>query len=280
MLAILNKTIGPNFKAGDVIRGENSRIKKLRNQDLVTMDHSLIGMSGSIITFILCGLFAFLVVVSMFPHEVNLGDHTIFSWPWKISLLLLLFFTVWKAITQFNNGLNPYSSYFLSFITNIFGGVFIMAGHETSSSRYQDKTVSSTAAVSLYTIGALCIAVFLVSTIMWNTGKFGDNITTAHIILWILWWILVIIGYIVGLYFDRDYKQRRQRFIAFLKKKNATIEYKTKAAAAMRAYKNTGNADMFVDRNLELITESLNIDRQQVEDQKNQKKKSKKYRKN
>ena len=48
MRAILKKTVGPNFRAGDVIRGENYRIKRLEEKGLVTRDHSLLAMFGNI----------------------------------------------------------------------------------------------------------------------------------------------------------------------------------------------------------------------------------------
>ncbi len=270
MLAILQKTVGPNFKAGDVIRGENSRIKRLSNQGLVTKDHSLIGMVGSILSIVFSILLIIFVVLTSFPHITYKYLHVNFSPLWSLTFVAMSLLTIALNIKYFITGKMPYITYFLSFNNNIFGGIMIMGGHESTSSKYQPATISTTAAIILYSISAIAIADLVISNVVWNeSGYFsGTSITWTHMFGWILYVLLMIAGIIFAIYFDVDYDKRRKRYINFLKKKNATIEYKTKALNAFRAYKMTGNADKFMEKNISILEETLDVDRKQIKNEK------------
>ena len=52
-------------------------------------------------------------------------------------------------MAYFLNAKKPYVTYFVSFITNIFGGIMVMAGHERMAAKYQPKTMSASAGVTL-----------------------------------------------------------------------------------------------------------------------------------
>ena len=92
-----------------------------------------------------------------------------------------------------------------------------------------------------------------------------DVIRFRQLTIWISYILLLASGIVVSIYFDHDYSSRRKWYIGFLKNKNATIEYKTKAINAFRAYKNSGNAEEFMEKNIEILEETLEIDRQQIE---------------
>lgn len=280
MKAILRKTIGPNFRAGDIITGQNSRIKRLNDKGIVTLDHSLIAMIGNIISIIFSFLVLIFSVLTIFPFIQNLTMDQFnvplsMGWIWRITLIIISAITISINISYFLNARIPYLTYFLSFSSNIFGGIAIMAGHEKTVSKYQPPATSLGAAISLFVLGSLSFAIAVYANILYmimiingdiDPNEFFSSAEEFKIaLLWIAYILVISSGMIIGVYFDIDYKNRRKRYIGFLKNKNATIEYKTKAVQAMRAYKNTGNSDKFLERNIELIEESLEIDRNQIE---------------
>lgn len=271
MKAILNKTVGPNFMAGDVIVGDHARIKRLVDSGVATPDHSRLGMIGCVVTWITCSFLVLLAVASWWAHELAFFGYFTLSSLWRWTFIVLGIWTIVQTIRHFNNGKMPYIAYFMSFATNVIGGLMIMIGHERATSRYQDKKTSSTAAVILFTAGAIAFAIAFLNIWHWNhsdSGIPGANVNAEenfhNLLVWTAFWVVMVIGMSMAKYFDFDFQKRRKRFIAFLRKKNATIEYKTKALQTWRAYKATGNADKFMEKNIELIEESLDIDRQQV----------------
>lgn len=70
----------------------------------------------------------------------------------------------------------------------------------------------------------------------------------------------------VGLMFDHYYKATRNRYITFLRRTNAKVEYKTKALNLMKAYERTGNSDTFMEKNIELLEALLDVTRHNLED--------------
>lgn len=271
MKAILNKTIGPNFMAGDVIKGDYSRIKKLIDNGVATSDSSIIGMIGCAITWAMCGTIMVLTLITFWSHNIDGFKHYTLSSLWRFTILALCIYTIFKTNSQFWKGKTPYVAYFLAFITTIVGGILIMIGHERSSSRYQDRRTSSTAAIMIFSSGAIAIAIAILTTWHWNYPSWGvddgvplSNMSLRHWLVWGLYMFVACLGYSFAKFFDINFVNRRKRFIGFLRKKNVTIEYKTKALNYWRAYKETGNADKFMEKNIELLEESLEVDRQQT----------------
>lgn len=269
MRAILNKTVGPNFRAGDVIKGDYSRIKRLVDSGVATADHSIMGMIGCFLTWIIwTGILIF--TFSTF-WGVNIDQFRYFhlSVFWRWTFIVMGIYIIIKTTLHFYNPKNPYSTYFLSFSTTIIGGIFIMAGHEKSTSRYQSKRTSATAALMLFIIGAIATTIAFISIWNWNAvdnlngGWFGE-LSWGHFFTWLTYVILMVFGWAVGKYFDRDFKHRRKRFIGFLVRKNVSVEYKTKALTHWRAYKATGNSEKFMEKNIDLLEEALEIDRNQL----------------
>ncbi len=266
MKAILRKTVSSDFQAGDVIRGENSRITRLRDNGLVIMDHSILGMIGSIITFVLSTALLIFLVLTFFPEIDRYLKFTIPLY-WSITLFILLFIIIFLNIAFFLNGNIPYVTYFLNFGTNIIGGIFVMSGHEKASSKYQPNTISSSAAVVLYTLGALSLILLVVGIVNYNTEIFYENIWWKNITIWIFYILLVTTGSFIGVLYDLNYQNRRRRFINFLRKKNAIVKYKEKALNTYKAYQKTGNADEFMKKNILFLEETLGIDQKQLEDE-------------
>ena len=273
MLAILKKTVGPNFRAGDIIKGDNSRIKRLNKKGLVTLDHSFIAMMGNIFSIVFASLFVIFILLTHFNWMYRyIPVH--FSFVWEMTFFSLGVLTIFINIAYFLNAKIPYVAYFLSFTMNIFGGIAIMAGHEKTSSRYQPSSISAPAAVILFTIASLLLSVAVIVNVNYNSdhGIFVAKSWLRNFVSWLFFVLLFISGIIIAAAYDINYSLRRKRYIAFLKRKNATIEYKTKALNAYRAYQKSGNADKFMEKNIELLEKTLNIDREQIVGKKDGKK--------
>ncbi len=264
MIAILKKTIGPDFRAGDIIVGENARIKKLNERGLVTLDHSLWSMAGNIISIVSSSIFLVFVIMTMMP-KLSKFIPVEFSIFWSLFFIFLSAITIIVNTMYFFKAKLPYFTYYLSFSTNIIGGIFIMAGHETTSHKYQPKTISASAAIILYTMGALNVSIAIVSNINFNLEIFGDSFNLKTIEIWAFYLFILFFGILISLMFDSNFSSRRKRYISFLKRKNATIEYKTKALNAYRTYLETGNSDKFLEKNIELLEQTLDIDRGTLE---------------
>ncbi len=269
MKAILNKTIGPNFRAGDVISGDSSRIRRLVHSGVATPDHSVTGMIGCIITWVVWAFILAFAVSTFWAHEVDSFKHYMLSPLWRWTLIVMGIYIIFQTSRHFLNSKTPYTVYFMSFSTTILGGLFIMAGHERATSRYQEKKASATAAIILYSVGAIAFAVAFMSIWNWNAvdsidGEKMDRMTMKDWYVWMFYIFMMLFGWSAGKYFDRDFQKRRKRFIGFVARKNVTIEYKTKALNYWRAYKATGNADKFMEKNIELIEESLEVDRNDI----------------
>ncbi len=263
MKAILNKTVGPNFKAGDVIKGDYTRINNLVQSGIATADNSYMNMAGCIVTWVMSAIIFMIGIASFWAHEIDGFWVSYLSPLWRWTFIILPIIMVFMTITQFTNANIPYTLYFLSFATNIVGGILIMAGHEKATSRYQEKRTSSMAAIILFTTGAIAFSIAFISILNWNI-KWFNNMDVHHFVVWVIWFAVICFGSSMAKFFDKDFQNRRKRFIGFLQKKNATIEYKTKALNYWRAYKATGNSDKFMEKNIELLEETLDIDRQQV----------------
>lgn len=271
MKAILNKTVGPNFRAGDVIKGEYTRIKRLVDSGVATADHSKLGMIGCCVTWVMLSILLIFTISTFWSHEIDGFAHQNLSPLWRWTFIIASIYIIMKTLSQFYDARIPYLAYFLAFSFTIIGGILIMIGHEMATRRYQEKKTSSTAAVTLFTTGAIAFSIAFISCWNWNasvhpeTGNWFNDVTTPQDFLtWMLWVFVMCVGWSLSRFFDKDFEHRRQRFISFIKRKNATIEYKTKALNYWRAYKATGNAEKFMEKNIDLIEESLDIDRQQL----------------
>lgn len=270
MRAILNKTVGPNFRAGDVIKGDYARIKRLIDTGVATSDHSMMGMFGCFLTWIIWSLILIFTISTFWEHQIDGNKVYLLSPYWRWTFIVMGIYIIIKTTMHFFNPKNPYSTYFLSFSTTIIGGIFIMAGHEKATSRYQARRTSATAAIILYSTASIATAIAILS--FWNWNKIDNangamvnaSVTMKHIFTWLLYVTLMVFGWAAGKYFDKDYKHRRKRFIGFLVRKNVSVEYKTKALTHWRAYKATGNADQFMAKNIDLLEESLEVDRNQL----------------
>ncbi len=270
MIAILKKTVGPNFRAGDVITGSHSRISKLHERGLVTLDHSMLSMIGNLFSIIFSSLFFWFVVLVHFKWMQRYIPVD-FTFVWSLTFLFISSITILINTAYFLNAKIPYVTYFLSFTTNIFGGILIMAGHEKTSSRYQPSTISASAAIVLFTLSSILISIAVLVNVEWNLPAYFHPSYLRNFISWLFFILLFISGIIISMFYDANYIQRRKRYISFLKRKNATIEYKTKALNAYKAYQKSGNSDEFMKKNIELLEETLKIDRKQIVDKKEEK---------
>lgn len=72
MHAILKKTVGPNFQAGDVVKGDSARIERLVNQGLAVRDNSRGTITAAIFSTVLSGLIigfmTFMLIGSIFAY--------------------------------------------------------------------------------------------------------------------------------------------------------------------------------------------------------------------
>ena len=151
-----------------------------------------------------------------------------------------------------------------------------MIGHEKNSSRYQPATISSSAAIVLFSLASILISIAVITNLNWNLEKwdlktFFNPTPLKNFVAWMFFMLLLISGIIIAFFYDHNYSSRRKRYISFLKRKNATIEYKTKALNAYKAYQKTGNAERFLEKNIDLLEKTLDIDRSQITDKKKKK---------
>ncbi len=266
MKAILTQTIGPSHKAGDVVKGQNVKIQRLISKGVATPDHSVMGMTGALVTWLISGIIILFSVMSFWPQEL-MGNpsHYMLSALWRWTLIIFPFLTITVALLQFYNAKNPYVAYFLATSLTFVGGLMIWAGHEKATSRYQDKRMSGLAALFLMPIGIICFVLMLVSTLGWNSSDpAADIIDNTHFIIWTVFMVLIMIGIAIGTFFDNDFQARRKRFIDFLRRKNTSIEYKDRAIKALRVFKSTKNQENFNARIIDIFEHTMEQDMRDV----------------
>lgn len=271
MKAILTQTIGPSHKAGDVVQGQNSKIKKLIEKGVATPDHSMIGMVGSIVTWIICGVIIASALFSFFHKDIEIAfgityKHYVHSSLWRWTLFLFPFLAIVLSLTQFFNSKNPYVAYFLAMSLTFVGGLLIFIGHERAANRYQDKRMSGLAALLLMPMAIISFLIMVITCLAWNAtgGGHSDEISTTHFTLWVLFMMLILVGVLFGLFFDNDFINRRRRFIEFLKRKNTSIEYKDRALKALRVFKSTQNQENFNARIIDIFEHTMEQDMKDV----------------
>jgi hypothetical protein len=69
--------------------------------------------------------------------------------------------------------------------------------------------------------------------------------------------MVAVKGFITGIVFDNKFTDTRARYIGFLRKTDAKIEYKAKAIESYKAYLKSGNADKFLEDNISLLEKTL-----------------------
>lgn len=265
MKAILTQTIGPHHRAGDVVKSSNSKIKKLVDKGIATTDHSVLGMWGSVVTWIIAGLLMLTAVISFIPDASVafpwLGSFNLIAlWSW--SLMIFPFLAIILSLTQFYNSKNPYIAYFLATAITFIGGIMIMIGHERATSRYQDKRMSGLASLFLIPLG---VVAFLIMCISGSTSPInGTAASPTQFLIWTIYVVIVMIGCAIGIFFDSDFLHRRKRFIEFLQRKNTAVEYKDRALKALRVFQQTHNQDSFNDRMIDIFEHTMEQDMRDV----------------
>ncbi len=267
MKAILTQTIGPHHRAGDVVKSSNTKIKRLVDKGVATTDHSVIGMFGSVITWVVASFIMLVATMAIFPDSKLvfgvIGGSSLSSlWIW--TLIIFPFLAIIVALTQFYNAKNPYIAYFLATSISLFGGILIMIGHENATSRYQDKRMSGLASLLLIPLGV--VTFIIMSTQLFNFGEAGEPtfVGTKEFVTWTIYVVLVMIGVSIAIFFDSDFLHRRRRFIEFLQRKNTAIEYKDKALKALKVFKQTHNQESFNERMVDIFEHTMEQDMKDV----------------
>ncbi len=261
MKAILTQTIGPHHKAGDVVRSSNTKIKRLIDKGVATEDHSVMGMVGSLVVWVVAAVIMFLTLVSLFPDVSQVFPFVApgMSPLWHWTLVLFPFIAVIVALTQYYNAKNPYIAYFLGISISFIGGLLIMVGHEKACNKYQDKRMSGLAALFLVPLGVLSFLIMSFTLFFWS----GWNGTT-HFLIWTVYMVILMIGISIAIFFDSDFLHRRRRFIEFLQRKNTAVEYKDKALKALRVFRETHNQESFNDRIIDIFEHTMEQDMRDV----------------
>ncbi len=266
MKAILTQTIGPHHKAGDVVRSSNTKIKRLIDKGVATEDHSIIGMVGSILVWIIAAMVMFVSVISLFGNAGEIFPFATEMSPlWIWTLIVFPFIATIVSLTQYYNAKNPYIAYFLGISISFVGGLLIMVGHERACNKYQDKRMSGLAALFLVPLGVITFLIMTFTSVTWQSGgPDAGFLTTSHFITWTIYMCLLMIGIAVAIFFDSDFLQRRKRFIEFLQRKNSAVEYKDKALKALRVFRETHNQESFNDRIIDIFEHTLEQDMRDV----------------
>lgn len=269
MKAILTKTIGPHHRAGDVVKSQNSKIKRLIEKGVAIPDHSIIGQLGSILTWFLSTIIILFSVLSFWPSaSATIGlpsDHYILSSLWRWTLIIFPFLTIVVALTQYYNSKNPYLASFLGMSMNFIGGFLTWLGHERASDRYQDKRMTGLSALFLVPLSMAAFILMLVSTLGWNSSNPSkDIIDTTHFIIWTAYMVIIMVGVSISIFFDNDFNHRRKRFIEFLRRKNTSIEYKDRAIKALRVFKETKNHENLNKRIIDIFENTMEQDMRDV----------------
>ncbi len=276
MKAILTQTIGPHHKAGDVVKSSNKKIQRLIDRGVATADHSLLGMWGSVVTWIVASFIMLMAVTAFFPDSrMVFGIFGGLQLPalWMWTLLVFPFLTIVVALSQFYNAKNPYIAYFLATSISLFGGLMIMVGHENASGRYQDKRMSGLAALFLMPLGAIAFIIMSTSVLAWNGNSANPSfMDTKHFITWTFYVVILLVGVSIAIFFDSDFLHRRKRFIEFLQRKNTAVEYKARALKALKVFKQTNNQNSFNERMIDIFEHTLEKDMKDVIDHSTHKK--------
>ncbi len=269
MKAILTQTIGPHHRAGDVVKSSNSKIKRLVDKGVATTDHSVIGMFGSVLSWVVASMIMLIATMSMFPDSKlvfgMIGGSTL-SPLWVWTLIIFPFLTIIVALMQFYNAKNPYIAYFLATAITLFGGLLIMVGHERATSRYQDKRMSSLASLFLIPLGVLAFIIMLTQTISFGVvdDPMANLVGTKEFAIWTLYVVILMVGVSIAIFFDSDFLHRRRRFIEFLQRKNTAVEYKDKALKALKVFKQTHNQESFNERMVDIFEHTIEQDMKDV----------------
>ena len=260
MRAILKKTVSPNFRAGDILKGENDKIKNLVRKNIAVLDSSLLAYWGLWIS-VISNLFlmSFLVFISL-PISHNYIPLKI-PFIWGAMLSFLASISIMMNISYFYNIKAPYVTCFLMSLINPIAGIMFLVGNERVSASYNPKTMSISAVMFTTTMVILTFASALLSIIDFNIILFPNIPGFATMIMFPIWTAFLVIGFMGSGAYDIDFMRRRKRFITFLAKQNTKIEYRTKALNAYRAYLNTGNAEKLVKDNVDILSETLHESR-------------------
>ena len=257
MRAILKKTVSPNFKAGDVLIGENYRIKKLVQKNVAVKDSSLLSMWGAYIGAVTGALLLGFLIFLMIPIS---AQWIYFQIPlaWNVTLLIVGALNITINLAYAFNIKAPYFTTFMTMLINPIAAMMILIGHEQTVRSYNAKSMSIFAGTTMAILGTSTIVVAVLALLDLNFILFPDVPGFANQFMYPVYMSLIVGGAVAGIAFDINFTNTRKRFISFLVKENASIEYKVKAINAMKAYKNTGNADKFIEENLDILENTLN----------------------
>jgi len=167
-------------------------------------------------------------------------------------------------LAYFLNSKRPYTTYFIGYITNFISGILVMIGHETMASKYQNKNKAAAAVVTQFTLGTFALGISILAVMDYNMNLFYNFKNFSNIVLYPTYLSLIAVGMLLGILYDNDFSKRRRRFIGLIKRVNAKIEYKTKALNSYKAYLRTGNAEKFLEDNVELLERTLVNDRERL----------------
>ncbi len=263
MRAILKKTISPNFRAGDVLSGDNARIKNLASKNIAVLDSSLLSYTAiwfSIVTNILWIGFLVFLSIPISSHYLN------FSLPliWRVVLLIIAINSILLNVAYFRNVKAPYVSFVLMFLLNPIAGIMFLVGHEKMAASYNPKTMTIAADMFVSILVILASTTALLALLDSIYILYPDIPGFSNTWMFTLWIAFIIVGVLGSIAFDIDYMKRRKRFIMFITKQNTRIEYRTKALNNYRSYLNTGNSEKLLKNNAEIMSDALHENRLEI----------------
>lgn len=277
MHAILKKTVGPNFKAGDIVKGDHSRITRLIDQKIAIRDNSLgtkiatlfsTGLSISIVSFMIFMLTGTISKMMNFDFFNTPTGILGFEMPltWGILLMSTNIFSIFWNLRYFFNNKVPYATITSAMASNLIGGILIHIMHEKNAKVFMGRTITVGASLSQYTLGFIIFGSAVWGVVNFNIDLYTINTFMDEWLMFILYASLYAVAMASGRIFDIIYRDTRLRYITFLRKQNSKIEYKTKALNLMKAYDRTGNADTFLEKNIDLLEAALDVTRRNYED--------------
>lgn len=277
MYAILKKTVGPNFRAGDIVKGDNARITRLVDQKLAIRDNSLGTKIATLFsTMISISIFSFMIFMLTGTISKMIG-FDFFNTPtgllgfempltWGILLTATNMFSIFWNLRYFFNKKVPYATITSAMASNLIGGIFMHIMHEKNAKVFMGRAITTGAAISQYILGLLTFGTAVWGIVNFNTDLYTVNAFMDEWLMFISHVVLYFVALSAARVFDIFYRDTRLRYITFLKKQNSKIEYKTKALNLMKAYDRTGNADIFLEKNIDLLEAALGVTRTNYED--------------
>lgn len=228
MKFILTKTVGPNFRTGDLVVSSRARVKELVYSNIAIPEQTLLGLIGCIITCISC-LVLFAFGFASF-WELQLDVPLEFLSPlWRWTFMLMSLITFFKVISWYRFNKRTHSAIVFAFVFSFFGGIFILMSHLKTSEKFFHRDEFAQILITLVVIGSICIIMSLLSMAHWlsvdNSGQAHTNteVNFWGFLFWTLYFFVFIVATKVAKHFDKKLKDRKEKYIKACKEKNEYV---------------------------------------------------------